>query len=114
MDIFHSFAFVEFEDRRDAEDAYDKYNGFSVEGRRLKLDWDIGLNKKDQHRRDKHTVGDYGRANDTYPRGASPPPIRGFSPNYRTGARSPRKQQRHLRIVDFRVDEGSGNVEQIA
>ncbi|KAI7820768.1 hypothetical protein BC939DRAFT_217054 [Gamsiella multidivaricata] len=25
----------------------EKYNGFDVEGRRLKLDWDIGLNKKD-------------------------------------------------------------------
>ncbi|KAI8141319.1 hypothetical protein BJV82DRAFT_620111 [Fennellomyces sp. T-0311] len=44
------FSFVEFEDRRDAEDAYDKFHGFSVEGRRLKLDWDIGLSKKDEHR----------------------------------------------------------------
>ncbi|KAL1936183.1 hypothetical protein VTP01DRAFT_317 [Rhizomucor pusillus] len=44
------FAFVEFEDRRDAEDAFDKYHGFSVEGRRLKLDWDIGLSKKDEHK----------------------------------------------------------------
>jgi hypothetical protein len=25
----------------------EKYNGFDVEGRRLKLDWDIGLGKKD-------------------------------------------------------------------
>ena len=33
------FAFVEFEDRRDAEDAFDKYDGFTVEGCRLKLDW---------------------------------------------------------------------------
>ncbi|CAG8697633.1 1369_t:CDS:2 [Ambispora leptoticha] len=83
------FAFVEFEDRRDAEDAYDKYNGFSVEGRRLKLDWDIGLTKKDQHRREKHNnFADYGRASDTYGRGASPPPMRAFSPNYRTGGRS--------------------------
>ncbi|CAG8846137.1 30103_t:CDS:2, partial [Racocetra persica] len=53
-----SFAFVEFEDRRDAEDAFDKYNGTNVEGRRLKLDWDIGLSKKDAHRRDKYAVMD--------------------------------------------------------
>ncbi|KAI8879518.1 RNA-binding domain-containing protein [Backusella circina FSU 941] len=33
------FAFIEFEDRRDAEDAFGKYDGFSVEGRRLRLDW---------------------------------------------------------------------------
>ncbi|KAI8368159.1 uncharacterized protein BYT42DRAFT_120120 [Radiomyces spectabilis] len=44
------FSFIEFEDRRDAEDAFDKFQGFSVEGRRLKLDWDIGLSKKDEHR----------------------------------------------------------------
>jgi RNA recognition motif-containing protein len=35
----YSFAFVEFEDRRDAEDAFEKFDGFSVEGRRLRLDW---------------------------------------------------------------------------
>ncbi|CAO3699000.1 unnamed protein product [Rhizopus microsporus] len=44
------FAFIEFEDRRDAEDAFEKFDGFSVEGRRLRLDWDIGLSKKEQHR----------------------------------------------------------------
>ncbi|KAF9585889.1 hypothetical protein BGW38_000202 [Lunasporangiospora selenospora] len=41
------FAFVEFEVRKDAEEAMEKYNGFDVDGRRLKLDWDIGLGKKD-------------------------------------------------------------------
>jgi len=41
------FAFVEYEDRKNAEEAMEKYNGFDVEGRRLKLDWDIGLGKKD-------------------------------------------------------------------
>ncbi|KAF9971064.1 hypothetical protein BGZ73_006025, partial [Actinomortierella ambigua] len=41
------FAFVEFDDRKDAEDAMEKFNGFDVDGRRLKLDWDIGLTKKD-------------------------------------------------------------------
>lgn len=43
----HRFAFVEYEDRKNAEEAMEKYNGFDVEGRRLKLDWDIGLGKKD-------------------------------------------------------------------
>lgn len=33
------FAFVEFEDRRDAEEAFEKFDSFSVEGRRLRLDW---------------------------------------------------------------------------
>ncbi|KAF9428237.1 hypothetical protein BGZ94_002994 [Podila epigama] len=41
------FAFVEYEDRKAAEEAMEKYNGFDVEGRRLKIDWDIGLGKKD-------------------------------------------------------------------
>lgn len=36
---YDSFAFIEFEDRRDAEDAFEKFDGFSVEGRRLRLDW---------------------------------------------------------------------------
>lgn len=35
------FAFVEFEERRDAEDAFAKYNETSLEGRRLRLDWDV-------------------------------------------------------------------------
>ncbi|ORZ09430.1 hypothetical protein BCR41DRAFT_293376, partial [Lobosporangium transversale] len=32
------FAFVEFDDRKNAEEALENYNGFDVEGRRLKLD----------------------------------------------------------------------------
>ncbi|CAG8521525.1 15025_t:CDS:10, partial [Cetraspora pellucida] len=84
-----SFAFVEFEDRRDAEDAFDKYNGTNVEGRRLKLDWDIGLSKKDAHRRDKYAVMDnYGRPDpflqSSDQRGSSPF-MRGLSPPYRAG-----------------------------
>ncbi|KAJ3021401.1 hypothetical protein HKX48_008631 [Thoreauomyces humboldtii] len=44
------FAFVAYEDRRDAEDAKTKYDGSTVEGRRLKIDWDIGADKKDQYK----------------------------------------------------------------
>lgn len=40
------FAFVEFEDRKDAEKAQAKFNGFQIEDRRLKVDWDIGIDKK--------------------------------------------------------------------
>ena len=37
---------MDFEDRRDAEAAFEKYTGFQVEDRRLKLDWDVGRDKK--------------------------------------------------------------------
>jgi len=40
------YAFVEFDDRRDAEEAFEKFSGFTIEGRKLRLDWDIGLDKK--------------------------------------------------------------------
>ncbi len=37
------FAFVEFEDRLDAEDALEKLHGFEIDGRKLKLDWYVLL-----------------------------------------------------------------------
>jgi transformer-2 protein len=40
------FGFVEFEERRDAEDAMEKYQGYPVEGRQLRLDWDVGAERK--------------------------------------------------------------------
>ena len=40
------FAFVQFESRRDAEDAYDHYYGTTIEGRRVRVYWDVGLNAK--------------------------------------------------------------------
>lgn len=44
------FAFIEFEQRADAEDAFNKYNGYEMEGRKMRLDWDIGLSAKDRTR----------------------------------------------------------------
>lgn len=41
------FTFVEFEQRADAEDAFNKYSGYEIEGRKLRLDWDIGRTAKD-------------------------------------------------------------------
>ena len=41
------FAFLAFEERRDAEDAKEKYDSYPVEGRRLRIDWDVGRDKKD-------------------------------------------------------------------
>lgn len=40
------FAFVDFEQKLDAEDAFYKYNNYNIEGRTLRLDWDIGVDRK--------------------------------------------------------------------
>jgi len=40
------YGFVEFEDRVDAEAAFKKYNGYDLMGRVLRLDWDLGFEKK--------------------------------------------------------------------
>ena len=32
--------------RRDAEDAFHKFNDYQIEGRRLRCDWDVGMDKK--------------------------------------------------------------------
>jgi len=40
------YGFVEFEERRDAEEAILKYDGLDIDGRKLRLDWDIGIEKK--------------------------------------------------------------------
>ncbi|ORY08100.1 RNA-binding domain-containing protein [Basidiobolus meristosporus CBS 931.73] len=87
------FAFVEFEDRRDAEDAFDKYHNFVVEGRRLKMDWDIGRNKKDARRPPppRRGGGPPGYGEESY--GYRSPPPRDFSPNYREPVPPPRRSQ---------------------
>ena len=40
------FAFVSFEERADAEDAKAKYESYQVEGRTLRIDWDVGFERK--------------------------------------------------------------------
>ena len=68
------FAFVEFEQRPDAEDAFNKYNGYDMEGRKLRLDWDIGRSAKD-------TIKDTGRGD------RSPRRDHGHSPRHRSPMR---------------------------
>lgn len=48
------FGFVEFEDRLDAEDALAKLHDFTVDGRRIKLDWDVGQSKKEEVKEEKY------------------------------------------------------------
>jgi transformer-2 protein len=62
------FCFVEFEERRDAEDAMQKYQGYAVEGRELRLDWDAGSDRKFPPREDREPRGaDYrGDTRDSY------------------------------------------------
>ena len=40
------FAFVEYQERRDAEDAFHHFNGKEVEGRQLRCDWDSGKKER--------------------------------------------------------------------
>lgn len=41
MGRIKGFAFVEFEHRRDAEDAFNHFDGKNIEGRWLRCDWDV-------------------------------------------------------------------------
>jgi len=65
------YAFVEFESRRDAELAFDEFQSKDLQGRRLRVDWDEGLEKK-QTRRGPRTYNGGGggggdrRYNDRY------------------------------------------------
>lgn len=55
------FCFVEFEERRDAEDAMQKYQGYAVDGRELRIDWDVGSERKfpqREPRRDDNAMSD--------------------------------------------------------
>jgi RNA recognition motif-containing protein len=52
------FAFVTFEEKADAEDAKAKYESYQVEGRTLRIDWDVGADKKPQRRVDESRGAD--------------------------------------------------------
>jgi RNA recognition motif-containing protein len=72
------YAFVNFEDRRDAEDVFDKYYDFSIEGHKIKIDWDVGLEKKRRALPPRRYS----------PRRRSRSPRRRYSPDYSPGRRS--------------------------
>jgi len=69
------YAFVTFEDRRDAEEAFTRNQGYQVEGRKLRIDWDIGLEKKQAYR------------------GKSPPKRRSKSPRHASRSPSPPRRR---------------------
>jgi RNA recognition motif-containing protein len=45
-------AFVELDNRDDAERFFKNLHGLEVENRRLRCDWDVGLQKKQNHEED--------------------------------------------------------------
>ena len=78
------YAFVEFEDKRDAEDAFHKFNDYQIEGRRLRCDWDVGMDKKQREQpmeggslgRAHADDGDNRRPNEDLPERRQPSPPR--------------------------------------
>uniref|UniRef100_A0A6B2LGT2 RRM domain-containing protein n=1 Tax=Arcella intermedia TaxID=1963864 RepID=A0A6B2LGT2_9EUKA len=74
------YGFVEFEDRRDAEEAYEKYHGFEIDGRKIRMDWDVGIDKK--------------MGNPAYRARRTPYRGGGRRPSYRSSSRSPPPRSR--------------------
>ncbi|KAL6064715.1 RNP-1 like protein RNA-binding protein [Balamuthia mandrillaris] len=83
------YAFVEYEHRRDAEDAYERYNGYNLDGRRLRIDWDVGLNRK-QNFYGYGTDGSTRSRRSRSPRRSPRRSRRSPSPRGRSPRRSPR------------------------
>jgi len=48
----NSYAFISYFDPRDAQDAMDKYNRHEFLGKKLVLDWDVGLENKPKKYKD--------------------------------------------------------------
>ncbi|KAJ3321106.1 hypothetical protein HDV06_004559 [Boothiomyces sp. JEL0866] len=82
------FAFTAFEDRAEAQIVKDKFDGYSIDGRRLRIDWDIGREKKESIR----------------PRYDHPPPVEDRKDDYRE-ARPPFKEEKDFRESRFYNEE---------
>jgi len=90
------YGFVEFEDRRDAEEAVEKYNGMDIDGRKLRIDWDLGIDKKmsmPAYRARRAPFRGGGGRRPGY-RSSSRSPRRSLSPPPRRTSRSPRRSPR--------------------
>jgi RNA recognition motif-containing protein len=88
------YGFVEFESRQDAEVAFEKYQGLDIEGRRLRIDWDLGIEKKMKTPRFRAA-----RARNRSLRSPSFSPRRRYSPRRRSPSRSrsPRRRSPSFR-----------------
>lgn len=91
------FCFVEFEERRDAEQALAHFQGYNLEGRTLRVDWDVGRDRKERaprsdFRRDNYRRDNYRRDDrDSYRRDERPDYRRDDGPDYRRDDRAPRE-----------------------
>jgi len=93
------FAFVEFDDRKDAEAAYSDFENKDFHGRVLRLDWDIGQDKKKERRptrrsppRRRYSRSPPRRSSPRRRRSGSPPRRRRYSgsPKRRSTSPSPK------------------------
>ncbi len=53
MGIFISIAFIEYEERRDAEEAMYRMRGVRFDGRNIRLDWEYGTGRKNMDPRSR-------------------------------------------------------------
>lgn len=88
------FCFIEFEERRDAEAALAHYQGFNLEGRTLRVDWDVGRERKERPPRTDFRRDNYRRDDrrDTYRRDDRPDYRRDDRPDYQREERAPRDE----------------------
>lgn len=88
------YGFVEFEDRKDAEEAFKNFDKTELYGRNLRLDWDVGIAKKkemgDYRGRRRFGGRDFGRSRRYSPYGGR----RRYSPYGYNRGRSPRRYSR--------------------
>ncbi|KAJ3128990.1 hypothetical protein HK098_002841 [Nowakowskiella sp. JEL0407] len=88
------FAFVTFEERREAEEAKDRMENFPVEGRRLRLDWDIGPERKDEIKGYRRNDGQQGNEPlNGGDRGYERPPPSNYDNSYGNSGQQQQQQQ---------------------